>query len=793
MFDRLQTRIVLLFAILFVVVQSLTSFAVYTATTTNINEQVSQQLIYSGKIVQQSLEKDVIDLAEGTRLLSSDFGFRTAVATNDYLTIKSALNNLVTRIDADSAVLISLEEIIISDTLNSSTDGTAKFNFPNLIETADIEGQAATFLSENGKLYEMVLMPVLAPIPVAWIGIRLEMDDEKAQSIKNILPQGIDISYAMRDENIENQWRLVASTLSGEYREQITTQIDTVNNNIAKTVPITLGGSEFLALPVNFPTRFQNMNVQAILQYSLDVAFSPYQPLILALAILIAVGLIALIAGSLFISRSVTHPISALAQSAKRISEGIYLPVNIGGRKDEVRQLASSFNLMIDGIKQREAKITHQAEHDLATGLPNRVGLEKHLNSIIKKHGEENKQFCVLEVSIDRFNDIRNALGFTTSENLVKEIGPRLNSLTKEGDFTARIYAATFIVVLPNVDVKEANKISQRIVKGFEPPFQLGAATIDVMVEIGIVSYPQHGTTAEDIILHSNIANFQSKGLLNKINVYDAEKDQKDADKLSLMSELRRAIDNNNGEIYFNYQPKIDLKLGKITNAEALIRWVHPERGFISPDDFIPLAERTGHIHNITLWALEAGIKQVSEWQKAGHDIKIAINLSARDLTNKELPGIIAAVLKMHKTDVGCLVLEVTESAVMEDPELALGVLHELNNMGLTLSIDDYGTGYSSMAYLKQLPVKEIKIDKSFILNLAENKDDEIIVRSTIELGHNLGLKVTAEGIEDEASLAILKKYDCDLAQGYFFAKPLAIDEFNNFLATSEFGINSNQ
>jgi len=790
-FNRLQTRIVLLFILLFVGVQGLTSFAVYRVSTTNINEQINQQLIYSSDIVRKSLSEDVDQLADGTRLLSSDFGFRTAVATRDYPTILSALHNLVNRIGATSAVLISLDDEIIADTAVESADVLSMFGFPDLVATADEEGHVATFISENSKLYEMVLMPVLAPVPIAWIGVRLEVDDEKAQGTKAILPPGIDISYVLSEEkpgtHAVGRGSLIASTLQDGFRSHLAgvmenSAVDRNVNAPGAAMRFFLGESEFLALSVDFPNRFQNTNVRAIVQYSLDVAYGPYMPLIIALAILIAVGLFALIAGSVFISRSVTQPISALAQSTKRVSEGNYTPVALSKRNDEVQQLATSFNHMIDGISQREAKIIHQAEHDEATGLPNRIGFAKYIDALINQSRDSGEEFCVVEVSIDRFSDIRNTIGFSNSEALIQQIGPRLSALCAECDLIARTSASTFLMALPAIDDEAAYEICHRIIQGFETPFKLGGATIDVLVKIGIVAYPEHGQTTDDLIQRADIACFQSKSLASHVAFYDASKDRNDADRLSLMSELRRALIGDTGEIEFYYQPKVDLTLGKITHVEALIRWVHPEKGFIAPDEFIALAESTGHIHHITLWALEQGIRQASIWQNAGQDIKLAINLSARDLTNRELPQIIANTLAKHDAQVDWLVLEVTESAVMEDPELALGVLNALYAMGLTLSIDDYGTGYSSMAYLKQLPVKEIKIDKSFILNLVENSDDEIIVRSTIELGHNLGLKVTAEGIENQGALDILQKLGCDLAQGYFFSKPLPISEINDFL-----------
>jgi EAL domain-containing protein (putative c-di-GMP-specific phosphodiesterase class I) len=249
------------------------------------------------------------------------------------------------------------------------------------------------------------------------------------------------------------------------------------------------------------------------------------------------------------------------------------------------------------------------------------------------------------------------------------------------------------------------------------------------------------------------------------------------------MGELRQGLEKGQFQIF--YQPKIDIAAGVVTAVEALIRWIHPERGFMPPDSFIPLAEQTGNIGRLTAWVLETAVKQSRAWADKGIDVKIAINLSARDLTSRHLPDTIAAHLEKYGVRRDQLILEITESAIMEDPVNALAVLHALHTMGMTLSIDDYGTGYSSLAYLRSLPVHEIKIDKSFVLKLATSPGDEILVRSTIELGHNLGLKVTAEGVEDAASLAILKRYGCETGQGYFVSKPIPVADFEVFYTTS--------
>ncbi|MDG1858203.1 MAG: EAL domain-containing protein [Emcibacteraceae bacterium] len=254
------------------------------------------------------------------------------------------------------------------------------------------------------------------------------------------------------------------------------------------------------------------------------------------------------------------------------------------------------------------------------------------------------------------------------------------------------------------------------------------------------------------------------------------------------MGDFRKSLEA--GHVKFYYQPKINLEQNKITHVEVLVRWIHPERGFIPPDDFIMMAEQTGHIKHLTDWGIEKVIKQSRDFIDEDIDIKIAINLSARDLSNKRLPEYIIGLLEQYKVPRSRLVLEITESAIMKDPELAMGVLNSLDAHGLLMSIDDYGTGYSSMSYLKQLPIKELKVDKSFVLDLATNKEDEILVRSTIELGHNLGLKVTAEGVEDQISLEKLRSYGCDLIQGYHVSRPLPIADLYDFIKNSPYGLN---
>ncbi|MCA0201149.1 MAG: bifunctional diguanylate cyclase/phosphodiesterase, partial [Proteobacteria bacterium] len=415
--------------------------------------------------------------------------------------------------------------------------------------------------------------------------------------------------------------------------------------------------------------------------------------------------------------------------------------------------------------------------------LPNRVSFEGHVSDLIIARHDAHSAFSVLLLQLGRFSEINSTLGHDTGEQLIRKVGKSLKQIVPEPNAVARHANNMFAMVLDSDNSARVSQTAHRVLALFDNAFSVAGFNIDVTATVGEARYPEHGTTARTLMQHADTAIFEAKRLGRPYFAYDSERDPHKPERLSMMSELRAGLDEGQFQLYF--QPKVDLSSDTVKAAEALIRWIHPKRGFMAPDSFIPLAEQTGNIQKLTAWVLDAAVKQLRRWLDAGIDIKVAVNLSAKDLGNRNLPTEIANLLIAHNIPTRNLILEITESAVMQDPLHALEVMKHLNEMGLTLSIDDYGTGYSSMAYLRSLPVHEIKIDKSFVLKLANSRGDEILVRSTIDLGHNLGLKVTAEGVEDAASIEILRAYGCETAQGYFVSKPLPADEFAKFFTTS--------
>lgn len=790
MFKSFQIKLVLIFVALILFVQLVTFFAVYKATIYNVVLQIKSQLTYSSTTFKRQLLDRAKSLSENAAILTSDFAFRGAIADGDYATSLSVMRNLGARIEADRVMLISLDNEIIADT-SSSSRGGGVFQFEEMIETADENDRAESIVVLDGALYEFVVVPVLAPIPIAWVGIGVKIDQSLVENIKALSPLALDISFLQSNEM--QSWDVLASTIEPSYFHDVTAVIASLDvssrsemsaseklfQNPAET---RFTGSDHVILVAPVVTPMGSKKVITLLQYPLEKALEPYQPLFFWLKTGSILGLIFSTLVSVLIARSVTKPVRTLVKAANRIEQGNYTESVVLNRQDELGRLAATFNLMMSGIAEREEQILHQSHHDALTDLPNRFHFGLTVQSQIEKSRAENEQFSIVMISVEGLQEINNTLGHHVGEHLIKRIGERLQTVLQQDDILAKTTGNVFTFLLTNTDEEKSLVVVDEIKRRFEASFSIDDINVDVHVSIGISIFPQHGENEQLLMQKSDVALYSAQQSGKKFAVYDAEKDTTSRNQLSLMSDLKQGLAR--GEFQLYYQPKIDLSHNRITHAEALIRWHHPVEGFMPPDLFIPLAEKTGYINMLSMWVLEQAVKQCSAWRKNGWLINIAVNLSVKDLLNPKLPEIILTLLNQYHLGTDALVLEITESAIMQDPDVALGVLSKLQNLGFSLSIDDFGTGYSSMEYLKKLSVNILKIDKSFVMELASNKEDEIIVRSMIQLAHSLGLKVVAEGVEDEVALNILSNYDCDYAQGYFISRPMPADDFDQWYSS---------
>jgi len=422
--------------------------------------------------------------------------------------------------------------------------------------------------------------------------------------------------------------------------------------------------------------------------------------------------------------------------------------------------------------KAQEERLQYQALHDALTGLPNRTLLIDRMKHAIDMARRQSEPLALLLLDLDRFKEINDTLGHQVGDLLLRDVAKRLMAPLRQTDTIARLGGDEFAVLLPAVtDLARAQRVASRIRRSLDQPFQLESLSLEVGISIGIAMFPDHAEDDDKLLQCADVAMYAAKKAQSDMELYDSCKDQNSVRHLTLSGELRQAIES--GQLSFHYQPKLDLTDGQIHQVEALARWNHPKLGFIPPEEFILQAERTGLIQSLILWEFDTALGQIALWRERGLDLGVAINLSAGNLHHETLPGVVAEMLDKWRVEPARLTLEVTESAIMIDPQRAEDVLARLDDIGLRLSIDDFGTGYSSLASLKSMPVDELKIDKSFVIQMTADSNDEAIVRSTIELAHNLGLKVVAEGVESAEHIALLRGLGCDLGQGFFIGEPL--------------------
>jgi diguanylate cyclase (GGDEF)-like protein len=449
---------------------------------------------------------------------------------------------------------------------------------------------------------------------------------------------------------------------------------------------------------------------------------------------------------------------------------------------DELRNLERRFQRFSEAVLAETTALEYQALHDTLTGLPNRMLLQDRLEHAIAQSLRDQHSMAFLLMDLDRFKEINDTLGHHIGDRLLQETAKRIGELLRKSDTFARLGGDEFAVLLPATDSKHAKTVCRKIVEAVEKPFTIDKLCLRVGVSIGVAMCPESGEDATTLLQHADVAMYIAKRGGLGFTLYKPEQDEHSISRLGLVGELKDAVERNQLELC--YQPMVDIRSGRICAAEALVRWNHPTLGQIAPDEFIPLAEQSGVIRDLTMWVFHNALLQWSRWHQDGIELHMSLNMSVRVLQDKELPGKVRRLIEHHGIEPSWLTLEVTESAIMSDPVTARRVMCRLADMGLKLSIDDFGTGYSSLAYLKQLPVDTVKIDKSFVTQMDQNENDAVIVRATIDLAHNLGLKVVAEGVESEDVWDLLDMLGCDVGQGFLIRRPIGAGELARWIAS---------
>lgn len=766
-----RTRLAAFFVAILVVVQLLTAGLVYGVTRNALIAEGQRQLDAASHAFARQLDDLSQRVAGSVQVLSLDFALRSAIAQRDRDTVLSALANHGRRVGATQMLLVGTDGNIEADTAHRFAAG-APFPYADLSERA-LERPAAAVVASHGQASWMVVVPVFAPDLVGFIAAAIPVDDRLLARLQaqSALPKQIEL--ATREGE---RWRALTH---GAGDDALTREL-AANGAALPTRPrvVDIGGRESVVQAVPLASSQRSAPVMAVLGYSVDDALRPYRSVGLAWAGLLGFGLVVGLVGTWLIARSVSRPVERLAESARRIEAGDYAAAAPDVHGAELGALAAAFGNMAQAIRVREAHILHQAGHDPITGLPNRVAAETAIQRALA--GAPGTPAALLMVGLERAPEIVKTLGHGVADRLMRDVGLRLRAPGGAG-MVARATDSQFALFLPRAARADAIATALRVVEALSHPYREGDFSLDLTPAVGIALAPEHGNDAEALLRRAEVALIAGLGNDEPVAVYDAATDPHRPERLSLMGDLQHALAHD--MLALHYQPKLHLASGCVDSAEGLVRWEHPRLGRLPPDAFVGLAEETGNIRRLTRWVLAVGIAQASRWRDAGVPIRVSMNVSARDLEDAELPRRVAGLLAAHGVSARDIALEITESALMRNPDAALPVLQRLAEQGIELSIDDFGVGQSSFAYLRKLPVRELKIDRAFVAQLAHSREDRTIVRSIVELAHHLGYRVTAEGVEDADALDYLATVGCDHAQGYLVARPMPADAFDAFLA----------
>lgn len=765
----LSSRIVALSLFLLLLVQMAVFSVVRISIDQSAHRQVEQELLVGERVWRRLLDQNAQKLAQGASLLAADYAFRDAVSTQDDETIRSALQNHGARIGATVTALIDTQMSLRA--VAEGQDGTQLQTILGRITSPEAQSNQGGQIALIGNTpYQFVLVPMRAPVVVGWVlmgfpvGQRL-LDDMRALS---------DMHLALLVEARGTPARVVASTLP----EQAFAAFE---GSSGVLTDVSLSGDLLVSRSIKLDAG-EFGSVHTVILRSLNDVVAPFRQTQMALAWITGLGVILFALGSVFAARRVTTPLRDLVQATKVLGEGRYdVPLAHTDRLDEIGELAQSFDAMRLSIGAQQSEIRRLAYWDRLTGLPNRAQFREAVQSHLLQHAAELSgtvgTMSVLILDMDRFKHVNDVLGYSFGDQLLIAVSLRLTQQEmRSGDMVARLGGDEFAVMLVGSDATLATNVAQRIAKSFELPLALQDQTVDMSASMGIACYPQHAGDVDTLLSRAEVAMYAAKERTTLIQVYEATMDSTSTEMLSMLSELRNAVAL--GELRLFLQPKISLQNSSVVAAEALVRWQHPQRGLVPPLDFIPFAEQTGFVRQLTLWVFEEAAKFLQSVPRDLVQFRVAVNLSTRDLLDPDFPERLNTILLRNAVAASGFCLEITESAIMDDPQRAQSTLNVLSQRGFKLSIDDFGTGYSSLAYLKSLPVDELKIDKSFVMNMETDEDDAKIVRSTVDLAHNLGLTIVAEGVENVLIWNNLRELGCDEAQGYFMSAPLRVSDF---------------
>ncbi len=761
-----RNRLLLLFLGLLGITLVVTIGAVLRATNENVETLVRRELQVAQRVFFAQLDENSRQLRERGELLADDFGFKRAIATGETETISSVLGNHGDRIDADLVAFLSpqREVRIATHDMNS-----AMAHLSEHLKSDDGLDRLAVI---EHHPYQLVFVPVRAPDLIGWIGLGFAIDRKLLQRLKGLTKTDITLFFSESPDRTAGSLSTLPQNLQPD-------DAGTGVGDRRRELASRLNQRRWLSNRFTLMDRGEQQ-LTGLLSTSLSAALTNYRPLRLQMMGIAAAALLLAAAFVYLIARGVTRPIDALVRAASRIAGGDYRESVRVRATDEFGVLADTFNLMQGAIAEREGQIDHQVRHDLLTGLPNRY----HIGEIFRQEVAEGTpgSRVLMLVELTNLGQLSDLYGSDVADDLLVQAAGRLHAFCGNGDLLARVGDRQFLLIAVRDRDRHPEALARHLRNTLGAPFTTGSMTLSLETALGLVLFPEQRGTFEDLSRRAQIALNQAVGLRDRYCLYLEGQEERHLRQIKITDHLLRAIEGNGFEL--NFQPRMDLRNGSAHQVEALLRWTDPEMGPMNPEEFIPLAERSGNITRITRWVVEQCLQELRRWQDLGYPLSISLNLSARDIIDDQLVGTLIRQWSDTGLAPGSLAVEVTESILLVDLEAALRHLDDLRRAGIHLSLDDFGTGYSSLSQLKSLPVQELKIDKSFVLNLDTDPDNRKIVAATIDMAHQLGLEVVAEGVETLESLLWLRRAGCDSIQGFYLSRPMARSRLADWLDT---------
>ncbi len=747
MFRRLRHKLTVLYAGLFCAALLIIGGTAYGVIAASTERLAREQMTQAAALFDHTLRLHTQRLQGGANAAATTT-LQQAMDARDDNAIRTALRQLRTNATADLAFVVTREGLVIDE------NGAAQSSVPPGLQHALATATAPEGVMTSG---DRRIQVATARIPgdAGWIVVGVQLDNSVV-----LLEQ-----MAMLPLRAETVTRGRSGWAFGENTDVLAPAVERqMQDDANRAESLNLDGEQTLVLARPM-TSVDGARTALVLRHQLSGALSPYGTLFGILFLVSCAGLALLLAGTWFLARGITRPISTLEVAARKLKDGVFESVEVNS-KDEVAQLAESFNAMTAALRERERRITQLAYHDAETRMPNRLALERRLAS-----APQPERVYLAAIGVDRFADVRGAIGYTLAGALMRTLGQRLSQLVPNAPVARLSSDVLGVAILADNDA-DSRKRADSLLQALEQPISLEGHDLDVHVSIGVAQPRSKTESPGAMIERASVALDQARAARQKVGLFDEAAYGDPARNLSLMSEMRRAIESD--ALTLAHQPKYDFRNGAIKGAEALVRWRHPTRGTIAPDLFIPMAEETGHIRALTEWVLKRAVADQRKFSDAGWPLTISVNISGRLLGDDDFAR---AAVEIVRTAPHQLCFEITETAVIDNPEAALQNIDLFASKGVRISIDDYGSGLSSLAYLKQLPAHELKIDKLFVESITNSQRDALLVRSTIDLAHGLGLEVVAEGIETPAAFAQLASMKCDLAQGYLVARPSTVEE----------------